>query len=398
MQILLDSKMPKSWDRLREDFPITKSYTYLANAAITPIPLPVYTEILKFYQGAVYHGGTIWSDWIDAMEETRELYSKFIGADSKDEIAFTHSTSEGMNIIAHILSDKGLVISNELEFPSTNLPWVNKNYKNIKFLKSDYEGKIPIINIAKMIDKFHGNRGKQVKTILTSHVQFSNGFRQDLEELGKLTQRKDLHLVVNATQSLGAMSLDVKNFNIDFMASNGHKWMLSSFGIGAIYIKRKYLRDKDYFKPTFFSLSGQKKKDNFDNNTLLDSSYSATRFELGTPHFQNIVALKAAIIYTSKIGIKQIEKRILGLTDYLIDKLVNIDIEILSPVAEKKYRSGIIVFKPKKENPSQIVMKLQKNNRIIVSARGKGIRLSPHFYNNEEDIDNLISALVNILK
>jgi cysteine desulfurase/selenocysteine lyase len=390
--------MPKNWDRLREDFPITKSYTYLANAAITPIPLPVYTEILKFYRGALYHGGTIWSDWIDAMEETRELYSKFIGADSKDEIAFTHSTSEGMNIIAHILSDKGIVISNELEFPSTNLPWINKNSKNIKFLKSDYEGKIPILDIAKMIDKFHGKRGKQVKTILTSHVQFSNGFRQDLEELGKLTQRKDLHLVVNATQSLGAMSLDVKNFNIDFMASNGHKWMLSSFGIGTIYIKRKYLRDKDYFKPTFFSLSGQKKKDNFDNNTILDSSYSATRFELGTPHFQNIVALKAAIKYTSKIGIKQIEKRILGLTNYLIDKLVNIDIEILSPVAEKKYRSGIIVFKPKKENPSQIVMKLQKMNQIIVSARGKGIRVSPHFYNNEEDIDNLISALVNILK
>jgi cysteine desulfurase / selenocysteine lyase len=390
--------MPKNWDRLREDFPITKSYTYLANAAITPIPLPVYTEILKFYQGALYHGGTIWSDWIDAMEETRELYSKFIGADSKDEIAFTHSTSEGMNIIAHILSDKGIVISNELEFPSTNLPWINKNSNNIKFLKSDYEGKIPILDIAKMIDKFHGKRGKQVKTILTSHVQFSNGFRQDLEELGKLTQRKDLHLVVNATQSLGAMSLDVKNFNIDFMASNGHKWMLSSFGIGTIYIKRKYLRDKDYFKPTFFSLSGQKKKDNFDNNTILDSSYSATRFELGTPHFQNIVALKAAIKYTSKIGIKQIEKRILGLTNYLIDKLVNIDIEILSPVAEKKYRSGIIVFKPKKENPSQIVMKLQKMNQIIVSARGKGIRVSPHFYNNEEDIDNLISALVNILK
>jgi cysteine desulfurase / selenocysteine lyase len=390
--------MKKNWDRLREDFPITKSYTYLANAAITPIPLPVYTEILKFYRGALYHGGTIWSDWIDAMEETRELYSKFIGADSKDEIAFTHSTSEGMNIIAHILSDKGIVISNELEFPSTNLPWINKNSKNIKFLKSDYEGKIPILDIAKMIDKFHGKRGKQVKTILTSHVQFSNGFRQDLEELGKLTQRKGLHLVVNATQSLGAMSLDVKNFNIDFMASNGHKWMLSSFGIGTIYIKRKYLRDKDYFKPTFFSLSGQKKKDNFDNNTILDSSYSATRFELGTPHFQNIVALKAAIKYTSKIGIKQIEKRILGLTNYLIDKLVNIDIEILSPVAEKKYRSGIIVFKPKKENPSQIVMKLQKMNQIIVSARGKGIRVSPHFYNNEEDIDNLISALVNILK
>ncbi len=390
--------MPKNWDKLRDDFPITKSYTYLANAAITPIPLPVYTGILKFYQGAVNHGGAIWSDWLDAMEETRELYSRFIGADSKDEIAFTHSTSEGMNIIAHMLSNKGLVISNELEFPSTNLPWINKDSRNIKFLKSDNDGKILIEDIAKMIDKFDKNRSKQVKTILTSHVQFSNGFRQDLEELGKLVRHKGLHFVVNATQSLGAMSLDVKNLNIDFMVSNGHKWMLSSFGIGAIYIKRKYLRDKDYFKPTFFSQSGQKEKESFDNNTLLDRSYSATRFELGTPHFQNIAALNAALKYLSKIGIKQIENRILGLTDYLIDKLINTNIEILSPVTEKKYRSGIIVFKPRRGKPKQIVMELQKTNRIIVSARGKGIRVSPHFYNNEEDIDKLISALEIVLR
>lgn len=391
--------MPKKWDKFRHDFPITQSFTYLANAAITPIPLPVYDEISKFYQGAINHGGSKWNEWVNTMEKTRQLYSKFIGADSKHEIAFTHSTSEGMNIIAHMLSRKGLVISNELEFPSTNLPWINKDGRNIRFLKPRDDGTIPIKDITCILDKFDDyNKRNQIKTILTSHVQFSNGFRQDLKELGRLTKQRGLHLVVNATQSLGALCFDVKKYNIDFMVSNGHKWMLSSFGIGAMFIKEKYLRDKEYLKPTFFSQSGQKEKENFDNNAVLNISRSATRFELGTPNFQNIIALNSAINYILRIGMREIEKRILSLTDYLIDNLIKMNIQILSPVKYKKYRSGIILFKPMKKNPNKIVKLLEKNDKIIVSARGKGIRVSPHFYNNEEDIDKLILGLKNVLQ
>ena len=125
----------------------------------------------------------------------------------------------------------------------------------------------------------------------------------------------------------------------------------------------------------------------------LDISNTATRFDLGTPHFPNIVALNAAIKYISKIGIKQIERHVLSITDYLIDKLQNLNLEILSPIEEKRYRSGIIVFKPKKRKPIDIVLELQKRKKIIVSARGKGIRVSPHFYNNEDDIDKLVTAL-----
>jgi selenocysteine lyase/cysteine desulfurase len=177
------------------------------------------------------------------------------------------------------------------------------------------------------------------------------------------------------------------------MASNGHKWILSSFGIGAIYVNKKYLRNFEKFKPPFFSQSGQKRRENFNNNTKIDVSNTATRFELGTPHFPNIIALNAAIKYISKIGINQIERRILNITDYLIDKLQNLNLEILSPIEKKKYRSGIIVFKPKERKPLDIVIELEKKKKIIVSARGNGIRVSPHFYNNEDDIDKLVSAL-----
>ncbi|MDQ3835984.1 MAG: aminotransferase class V-fold PLP-dependent enzyme, partial [Thermoproteota archaeon] len=404
-------QMP-NWSKLRDDFAVTKKYVYLANAAIAPIPVPVYKKVSEFYSEVLNHGETSWNQWVGKTEETKDLCAKFIGADTRDEIALTHSTSEGMNIVAHMLSDKGAVLSNELEFPSSNLPWLNKNMDNIKFVKARDGNKILINDISKMIDKEeessikNGNsnnkndrdnnnsNNKRTKTIVTSHVQYSTGFRQDLVGLHKLTKRNGLYFAVNSTQSLGALYFNVKDFGIDFMVSNGHKWMLSSFGIGILYIKKKYLRDPENFKPPFFSQSGQKRRENFNNNMKLDTSGTAARFEIGTPHFANIIALNTAIKYISRIGINQIERRILSITDYLIDKLQSLNLEILSPIEDKKYRSGIVVFKSnKRKKPIDIVTELQKRERIIVSARGKGIRVSPHFYNNEEDIDRLVTAL-----
>ena len=300
------------------------------------------------------------------MEETMALYAKFIGAGNREEIAFTHSTSEGMNIIAHMLSDKGIVISNESEFPSSNLPWLNKNADNIKFVKATDGNKILIDDIERTVDQ-----NSKTKTVITSHVQYSTGFRQDLEELGKLAKNKGLYFVVNPTQSLGALYFNVKDFGIDFMASNGHKWMLSSFGVGAIYIKRKFLRDLKNFKPPFFSQSGQRRVENFDNNTKINMSDTATRFELATPHFPNIIALNAAIRYIFKIGITHIEKRILNLTDYLIDNLQKMEVEILSPIEEKKFRSGIILFKARKKKPPVIVEELEIKKQNNCVSKGK---------------------------
>ncbi len=380
------------WNKLRDDFPVTKNYVYLANAAIAPIPAVVSNEVLNFYQDAMNHGQLQWDKWETKMEQTRDLYANFIGADSREEIAFTHSTSEGMNIIAHMLSDKGVVISNELEFPSSNLPWLNKNLGNIRFVKARDNNRILIEDIVKLV-----NRNARTKTVVISHVQYTTGFRQDLQKLGRILKDKGLYFVVNPTQSLGALYFNVKDYGIDFVASNGHKWMLSSFGTGAIYVKKKYLNDAEGLKPPFFSQSGQKRRENYHNNMKINMSNSATRFELGTPHFPNIITLNAAIKYLSKIGIGHIEKRILSLTDYLIDNLQKMKLLILSPIEDKKYRSGIILFTTLKKKPDDIVLELKNKNKIIVSARGKGIRASIHFYNNEEDVDRLIAGLKRIL-
>lgn len=371
-----------NWEKLREDFVITKKYSYLANAAASPIPKPVCDKAITFYNDVLNYGDIFWDCWLEEIEQTRIEYAKFIGADSK-EIGFTHSTTEGMNIIAHMLSHKGKVISNELEFPSSTLPWLNIG-ADICFVRAR-DGRI-------LKEDIVNNINDKTKTIVTSHVQYSTGFRQDLAELGNLTKQKGLYLVVNPTQSIGALYFDVKEFGIDFMASDGHKWIMSSYGVGVIYIRKRFLDNLKDFKPPFFGQLGQKHRNTF-NNMKLDISESASRFELGSPHFPNIFGLNAAIKYISKIGVIEIEKRILYLTRYLIEKLQALNLCILSPM-EEKYRSGIVVFKA--DNAKVIIRKLEKE-MIIVSARGGGIRVSPHFYNNEEDIDRLISALKNSL-
>ncbi len=386
--------MKRDWVKIRKDFPITKKYSYLNNAAISPIPIPVYREACRFYKNLLDHGGKIWENYIKVREETRKRYAEFIGSNDS-EIAFTHSTSEGMNIISHMLANRGLVILNDLEFPASNLPWINNNPKNIRFVKSRDNNRIELDDIFDLISDLESKAdNKIVKTVVTSHVQFSTGYRIDLNKLSKFTKRKKILLVVNSTQSLGSLYFNVEEQGVDFAVTNGHKWMLSSFGIGAIYINKKYL-DKDQLKPPFFSHSGQKQIDNYENNKKIEMSENATRFEIGTPHLQNIVLFNAAIKYISNIGIKNIERKILQLTDYIIKKLESLNFEIISPITNENERSGIIVFKSKKLPPLTIVKRLEKEN-IIVSQRGKGIRISPHFYNNEVDIDKLILILEKV--
>lgn len=366
------------WNRLREDFPVTKKYSYLANAAISPIPTQVETAVSEFYKESMFNGGTHWQKWIDCIEEARRMYAAFIGARS-EEIAFTHSTSEGMNIIAHLLAHRGHAVSNDLEFPSSNLPWINRR-ADMTIVQSR-NGTVPIERIRKAI-------GRKTRTIITSHVQYSTGFKQDLETLSEICNEKNLYLVVNATQSIGALRFDVSKFGVDFTVGNGHKWLLSSFGIGTLYIQSKLLEEESELNPPFFGQFGQEDKEHFDNMKIRMSK-NASKFELSTPHFPNIIALKAAVRYISKISILRIEERIHYLTQYLVDRLAELKIRILSPLANL-HRSAIIVFKSR--SPEHLVTYLRKR-QIIVSARGGGIRVSPHFYNDEGDIDRLILAL-----
>src|SRR3989338_6835874 len=161
-----------NWNEVRKDFPITKRFTYLDHASASPLPLPVYRETLRYYDELTGFADFSWNRWIARRENVRRQVAKFIH-DSPEEIAFTNSTSHGMNLVAELISKEGGVLTNTLEFPATTVPWIHRQ-EQLKFLKHEHG----VVSLSK-IEK---NLTKRVKTILTSYVQFQNGFRQDLNK------------------------------------------------------------------------------------------------------------------------------------------------------------------------------------------------------------------------
>jgi selenocysteine lyase/cysteine desulfurase len=221
--------------------------------------------------------------------------------------------------------------------------------------------------------------------ICISHVEFSNGLRNDLEAWG---EAKGGHaLVINASQSAGAFDIDVKRMKIDALCATGHKWMLAGYGSGFVYVSKELL---DRSKPR--AIGWLSVEDAFaDRNNEIHLRHDArARAELGCPHFAGIFALGASVALMTGIGMGHIEQRVLSLNKLLTDRLSAAGYKVLSPIANDTLRSAETLVEWDK--PAGLVAHLLKQ-KIIVTEKPQGIRVATHFFNNEGDIDRLIEAL-----
>ena len=226
--------------------------------------------------------------------------------------------------------------------------------------------------------------------MISSYVQYRTGFRQDLKELGIFCKENDLIFVVNATQALGIFPVDVKKCNIDFLVFTGLKWATAGYGIGGLYVNKKWLAADNFPFAGWRSVETPGKMDNL----ALELKNEASVIESGCPHFPNIFALGGALDMFTKIGAENVANRVLFLNHLLEEKLRNLGIELIVQ-KENKHRSGILIAKI--QNPKMVVDELFKKN-IIVSERGEGMRVSASIFNNEKDIDVFIKELSMILK
>ena len=220
------------WKEVRNEFPVCNDYVYLNAAGGSPISASAANEAKKYYDEMLIHGDNLYDEWLDRAEEVRSNIAEFIGAEKK-EIAFTTNTSHGMNLIAQMNKNKGTVLTMYHEFPSSTFPWLNQVVK-LKMVKPE---NVFEYSIKKIIE----NITPDVKIVMTSYVQYCTGFRQDLEALGRLCKERDLIFVVNATQAIPVFPIDVKKCNIDFLVFTGLKWATAGYGIGGLYINKKWL-------------------------------------------------------------------------------------------------------------------------------------------------------------
>ena len=366
--------MANFWQKIRKDFPITRRTIYLDHASAGPIPRLVAEAYRNYARTHLNRADESWPAWVKKREEIRALAAEFIGA-KPNEIAFTSSTSHGMNLIAELLASHGTVLTNTAEFPSTTVPWLWRKAQVI-FQEAE-EGRVPLEALK---DKLN----LRVQTVVSSWVQYASGYGQDLEKLGQL--KKNRFLVINATQGLGALRADVEKWRADFLCTNSYKWLMAGYGCGLLYVREKWLKK---LLPQGAGWRSMQRADFMDNRRL-DLRQDAGRYEWGCPAFPSIFALGASLQYLKAIGRERIEKRILELSAWTRKSLRAADFDVIS---SDERPSGITVFRlPQALRATRELLA----QGIYVSARGPGLRVAPHFYNTFEEIDILVRKLKKI--
>lgn len=383
---------------IKDDFPmLNKSIIYFDNAATTFKPKCVIDSIVDYYSNYsanAHRGDYDISYEVDVMfENTREKVRNFINADKSEEIIFTSGATQSLNMIAkgffeEYLNDDDEVLLTKAEHASNILPWFNIK-KNIKIKYIELENDIVTIeNVIKSITP-------KTKVISIAHITNVIGDERPIKEITKYAHNKGILVVLDAAQSIPHKKVDVKDLDIDFMAFSGHK-VCGPTGVGVLYGKYNLL---DRLKPQ--NVGGGMNND-FESNMKYKYKNLPYKLEAGTPNIAGVIGLGSAISYINKIGIDNIEKYVLDLRQYAIEKMLKLkNIEIYN----KNIKSSTIVFNVKGVFSQDTSTYLNKNGinvragnhcaKILKDEIGvtNTCRISFYFYNTKEEVDALIKVL-----
>ena len=362
-------------------FPVTKSDVYLNHAAVSPFSFNVIKAINEFLVMRSQNGVDVYAFVVEKKQELKKNLSKLINS-NPENIAIIGNTSEGLNWLVNSLSWNAgdRILLTDYEFPSNVYPFLNlKRYGvEVDFVKNR-DGKIYIEDIESKISP-------QTRIVSISFVEFLNGFRNNLKEIGKICKNKNIIFSVDAIQGVGALPLDVQSCNIDFISNGGHKWLMGPQGCGFMYIAPTLHKN---LHPAFAGWLSVEDSWNFLDYKL-DFIEDACRYEIGTANALGIIGCKASTDLLVEVGTENIEKHLFSLGDYLIESLKNIDM-IYNGSLSLEERSGIYSFNYKDTEVLKDLHQYLSTNKIHVSYRNGALRISPHFYNDKDDIDNFIA-------
>ncbi len=371
---------------VRDLFPYIKTgRIYFNHASSAPLSIRVLDKINLVLKNSSEGKIDDYLSFLSVAGETKKLFADYLNT-TPDTIAFGDNTTNGINLLAQGLDwRKGdRIILNDIEFPANVYPYLNLQQYGVEidFLKSR-EGIVSA-------DDIISNVKPGTRLISISQVQFLTGYRIDLQKLGSFCRSNDIILAVDAIQGLGAFPIDVEREQVDFISSGTQKWMLGLQGMAFIYISKALI---EKLKPKYVGwLSVEHAWDLLNFDLVLRNN--AERYQTGTVNTIGIYAVNAALKLFFDFGITEISKRVTAHSVKLIKMLCEIGIDPFLQNCTPSNLSGIVSFKI---NDAQKVFDKLSDNMITVALREGIIRLSPHFYNDDEDIDKVISALKSAL-
>ena len=393
---------------LRNDFPIFKKkingkeLVYLDNASTTQKPYSVINSITDFYSNynsnihrAVYQ---LAEEATTLYEQSREKIANFINV-RPEEIVFTRNTTESINLIAHswartnLKKDDGIAIS-ELEHHSNIVPWQILSQEigtRLEYVGIDENGFLDLEYLIELISS------KKVKLVSLSHMSNVLGTIVPIERIIKIAHENDIPVLVDGAQSVPHMPVDVKNMDCDFLVFSAHK-MLGPTGVGVLYAKKEIL---EKMRP--FMGGGDMIKEVFKFHT----NYNEVpyKFEAGTPNIADVVGFGAAIDYLEKIGMENIRKHEIDLTEYALESILSINHLTVYGPRDPNYRGGVISFNIADIHPHDLATIMNDHGIAIRSGHHCAqvlmqrldvpatSRASFYIYNTKEEIDKFVNAI-----
>jgi selenocysteine lyase/cysteine desulfurase len=370
---------------VNSEFELSPAITYLNHAAVSPWPRRTVEAITRFSHENLHFGAQYYPDWIQTETILRQQFARLINAPDVADIAILKNTSEALSTVAYGLAwqpGDNIVICQQ-EFSSNRVVWESLLKYGVTITHVDISSGDDTENL--IIEHV----SKNTRLLSVSAVQYADGLRLDLHRLGEYCQKYQILFCVDAIQALGALQFDVQAVHADFVMADGHKWMLGPEGVALFYSRPEV---RELLSLQQYGWHMLERPGDYDA-TQWEPAKSARRFECGSMNMLGIHAMSASLSLLLEIGMQEIEKRVLEITDALIAYLQDEPcLEILSNTAPAR-RSGIITFRHKTVAADLLYKYLMKKN-VICAARGGGVRFSPHFYTPVEKIQKAIQLCV----
>ncbi len=375
------------WSAFRAEMPVVKRWLYLDHAAVAPLPASARDAISDWANEAASDGDTAWPRWKAAVDRLRGKAAALIGA-APEEVAIIKNTTEGINIIAlgYPWQKGDNVVLPADEFPTNQYPWIQLASQGVEVRR--IEPGCP----GRLYDAIREACDGHTRIITISWVNYATGFRVDLDRLAELARDVGALLFVDAIQGLGVFPLDVRQIPIDFLAADGHKWLLGPEGAGLFFCRHNHL---ERLRPVGIGWNSVVHASDY-SRIELNLKPSVARYEGGSYNMVGVIGLEASLSLLQSFGVQRLASRILEVTDWACELLRQHGARIHSE-RDGEHRSGIVSFEFPGVDPA-LARRRCLEHGVVLSSRGGRLRISPHAYNTEEDIERLIEALTLIRK
>jgi selenocysteine lyase/cysteine desulfurase len=380
---------PAKLQAFRDVCPLLETCIYLANCSQGPQSFPVRTSIETFL-AEWSELGMHWDIWVTEVERARAAFAGLIGAEP-GEIAVGGSVSQLVSSVASALINsptfsRRRTISSVAEFPGVAHAWLamQAHGYQVDLLSASDEGIVDTQQFVRAIDE-------TTAIISAPHVCYANGMMLDLGTISTAAHAQGSLVFVDAYQSIGTVPIDVKASGVDFLAAGTLKYLLGTAGIAFLYISPALLQQ---LEPTVTGWFGRVNPFAF-NPAQLDYAAAAARFDLGTPPIINAYAARAGIELVRATGVERIRLQIERLSELAYRVAPQLGLHIIGPQSTECKGATTAIDAGSQENAHRIEETL-RHHSIVVSARGQAIRLAPHGFTREEDLEQAMYKLAEL--